>query len=61
MISLLTGIKKVELSDWYHIGPMEVGFSNIHNNWGETAVARYLPENMVTVAAHQELTKFYAS
>ena len=35
-----------------------VGFSNINNNWGEIAVAREKPENMGTVAAHQEFTIF---
>ena len=57
---LLTGDKKVELSDWYHTGLRAAEFSNIHNYWGETAVARDQPENIGTVAAHQELTMFYA-
>ena len=57
----LTGGKAAELSDWYHTGPRAVDFSNIHNNWGETAVAREQLEKMGTVAAHQEFKTFYAS
>jgi len=57
----LTGGKTAELSDWDHTGPRAVDFYNIHNNWGETAVAREQLEKMGTVAAHQEFTNFYAS
>ena len=57
----MTGGKTAELNDWDHIGPRAVDFSNIHNNWGGTAVAREQPEKMVTVAAQQEFTNFYAS
>ena len=56
-----TGGKTAELSDWDHTVTRAVAFSNIHNNWGETAVAREQPEKMDTVAAHQEFTNFYAS
>ena len=57
----MTGGKTAELSDWDHTGPRAVEFSNIHKNWGETAVAREQLEKMVTVDAHQEFTNFYAS
>ena len=49
----LTGGKTVELRDWDHTGPRAVEFSNIHNNWGKTAVAREHPEKMGKVAANQ--------
>ena len=35
------------LSDWDYTGPKTVGFSNIHNNWDETAVASEHPEKMI--------------
>ena len=57
----MTGGKIAELSDWDHTGPIVADFSNIHNNWGGTAVAREQPEKMVTVAAHQEFINYYAS
>ena len=57
----LTGGKRVERSDWGHTGPRVVDFSNIRNNWGETAVFRGQPDKMGTVASHQEFTKSYAS
>ena len=50
----------VELSDWDYKGPRAVDFSNIHNNWDDTAVARENPDKMGTVAAHQESTIFNA-
>ena len=57
----LTGGKTAELSGWDHTGPRAVEFYNIHNNWGDTAVAREQLENMGTLAAHQKFTIFNAS
>ena len=57
----LTGGNAVYLSDWDHTGPREVEFFSIHNNWGETAVAREQPDKMGTVDAHQEFENFKAS
>ena len=57
----MAGGNTEEISDWYHIVPRVVEFSNIHNNWGETVVAREHPENMGTVAAHQEFNIIYSS
>ena len=57
----MTGGNIVELSDWDHKGPNAVEFYNIHNNVFETAVAREHPDNMDTVATHQEFTIFNAS
>ena len=48
-----TGGKTSELSDWDHTVTRAVDFSNIHKNWGETAVAREYPEKMGKVAANQ--------
>ena len=54
----MTGDKTVDLSYWAHTGPRAVDFSNIHDNWSETFVVREQPEEMGTVAAHQEFTIF---
>ena len=57
----MTGDKTLDLSVCDNTGPMSVYFSNINNNWGETAVARDHPEKMSTVATHQEFTNIDAS